>query len=104
MKPKLIEVAALHPPEQAPARAVAETVDPAVEFRAAAQGYALKALEVLASLMEKSSSDAVKASAANSVIDRAHGRAAQAVRVGASGGEGAEGVEVSFVWLNPEKS
>ena len=42
--------------------------------------------------MEHASSDAVRASAANSVIDRAHGRAAQAVRVGGSGGEATGGL------------
>ncbi len=81
-----------------------EPSDPAAHFRAAAQAHALKALEVLAWLMEHASSEAVRAAAANSVIDRAHGRAAQAVRVGGSGGEDAEGVELRFAWLSPEKS
>lgn len=81
-----------------------EASDPAVQFRAAAQKHALAALEVLAELMNDAKSEAVRASAANSVIDRAHGRAAQAVRVGGSGGEDAEGVELRFAWLSPEKS
>jgi len=81
-----------------------EAVDPAAQFRSKAQAHALDALAVLASLLKEGSSDAVRASAANSVIDRAHGRAAQAVRVGGSGGEDAEGVELSFTWLTPEKS
>jgi hypothetical protein len=79
-------------------------VDSGAKFRKAAQRQALRALKVLAWLMDHASSEAVRASAANSVIDRAHGRAAQAVRVGGSGGEDAEGVEVSFTWQNPEKS
>lgn len=78
--------------------------DPATAFRTAAQGQALAALEVLAELMKEAKSEAVRASAANSVIDRAHGRAAQAVRVGASGGEDGEGVELRFTWQCPEKS
>ena len=92
-------------PEQAQALSAREPPDPAAKFRAAAQRKALKALKTLAWLMENASSEAVRASAANSVLDRAYGRAAPAVRVGGSaGGEDAEGVEVSFVWLSPEKS
>jgi hypothetical protein len=93
------------PMAKAPDKPPSEAADPAVQFRDAAQGYALDALKVLADLMKTATSEAVRASAANSVIDRAHGRAAQAVRVGGSGGgEDAEGVELRFAWLNPEKS
>ena len=77
-----------------------EAADPA-RFRAAAQGRALAALNVLVGLMDNASSDAVRASAANAVIDRAFGRAAPAAR---AGGEEAEDVEISFAWLSPEKS
>lgn len=89
------------PPDSTPQP---DAPDPAAEFRAKAQVHALKALERLAWLMEHASSEAVRASAANSVIDRAHGRAAQAVRVAPSGSEDGEGVELRFTWQNPEKS
>lgn len=91
-------------PALEPSDRAREPVDPGAEFRKAAQRQALRALKVLAWLMDHASSESVRASAANSVIDRAYGRAAQAVRVGGSGGEEAEGVEVSFTWQNPEKS
>jgi hypothetical protein len=84
--------------------AVVSELQAAAEFRAAAQGHALKALASLAALAENASSEAVRVSAANSVIDRAHGRPAQAVRVGGGGDDESQGVELSFAWLSPEKS
>jgi hypothetical protein len=78
--------------------------DDAVVFRQAAQGHALAALESLAWLMANANSEAVRVSAANALIDRAHGRAAQAVRVGGEGvGEDGQ-VSLTFTWLDPAKS
>ncbi len=103
-----VAVLAEHRTENAQAQTLSDTADPAAQFRSAAQGHALKALGVLADLMDTASSETVRASAANSVIDRAYGRVAQAVRGGGSTGsegvEGVEGVELSIAWLNPEKS
>ena len=73
-----------------------DNADPAAEFRLAAQGYALDALEALATLMNSANSEAVRVSAANALIDRAYGRAAQAVRVGGDNGEDGQGVSLTF--------
>jgi hypothetical protein len=110
--PLLIEPPKSKPPESEspePPAPEAATPDPAAAFREAAQGHALKALEMLAELMVTANSEAVRVSAANALIDRAYGRAAQAVRVGGQnpGGMGAdeEGhVSLTFTWLDPAKS
>ena len=82
--------------------------DPAVaaaEFRVAAQRHARDALEALASLVKNATSEAVRVSAANALIDRAHGKPAQAVRVGGEGGsDDGQGVTLVFQWLDPAKS
>jgi hypothetical protein len=85
-----------------PSTTANEAPDVVAEFRAAAQTHALKALEVLAGLMEEATSEAVRVSAANSLIDRAHGRPAQAPRVGE--GDDGQGGELIFTWLDAEKS
>ncbi len=100
-RPELIVVADGRP---ARAKGVRKPADPAGRFRTKAQIHAVKALESLAKLATEASSEAVRVSAANSVIDRAHGRPAQAVRVGGGTGDESEGVELSFAWLSPEKS
>jgi hypothetical protein len=49
------------------------------EIKAIAQPYSAKAVKTLASIMETSDSDAARVSAANSILDRAWGKAPQAV-------------------------
>ncbi|HUO23637.1 MAG TPA: hypothetical protein VMU59_14065 [Caulobacteraceae bacterium] len=83
--------------------------DPAVAFREAAQTHAAAALEALAELVKSANSEAVRVSAANALIDRAYGRAAQAVRVGGQtaggmGGEDEGQISLTFTWLDPAKS
>ena len=78
--------------------------DPAAVFRAAAQVHALKALQALAWLVENAGSEAVRVSAANALIDRAFGRAAQAVRVGGESASEDGQVSLTFTWLDPAKS
>lgn len=99
-------VAVLPAPAAAPVAppAKSEAADPAVDFRLAAQGHALEALEALAWLVKNASSEAVRVSAANALIDRAYGRAAQAVRVGGEGAEDGQGVSLTVQWLDPAKS
>jgi hypothetical protein len=71
-------------PEPAPAAAAQPAPEPAsvaapptaAAFRAAAQGHALAALNSLAALATGANSEAVRVSAANAVLDRAHGRPA----------------------------
>jgi hypothetical protein len=94
------------PPAEAPAPVqAANAADAAAEFRLAAQGYAREALEALAWLVKNAASEAVRVSAANALIDRAHGRPAQAVKVGGGdGGDESPGVSLTFQWLDPAKS
>ena len=56
------------------------------KLRQAAQKYTTKALKVLETIAEKSESDAARVAAANSLLDRGHGKPAQAHT-----GEGGEG-------------
>ena len=73
-------------------------------FREAAQGHALEALETLAWLAKNASSEAVRVSAANAVIDRAHGRPIPGSRAG-SEDDADEGDGIPEVrWLDPAKS
>jgi hypothetical protein len=87
-----------------PAPVVAAPDDPVAAFRAAAQAHALKALQALAWLVDNAGSEAVRVSAANALIDRAYGRAAQAVRVGGEGASEDGQVSLTFTWLDPAKS
>lgn len=52
------------------------------DVREAAQAFTVDALKTLAEVMRNSESDAARVSAANAILDRAHGKPAQAVRVG----------------------
>jgi hypothetical protein len=91
-------------PAPAPAPITQPAPDAAAVFRQTAQEHALNALEMLAWLMANANSEAVRVSAANALIDRAHGRAAQAVRVdGEASGEDGQ-VSLTFTWLDPAKS
>ena len=93
------------PSEPAPTPAQPSPLaDPAAAFREAAQGHALKALEALVKLMAEATSEAVRVSAANALIDRAFGRAAQAVRVGGEGAGEDGQVSLTVTWLDPAKS
>ncbi len=51
------------------------------DVRVAAQQYTEEALTVLAKVMRDSDSDAARVAAANSILDRAHGKPRQAVDV-----------------------
>jgi len=53
------------------------------EIRGAAQQYTVEALEGLAQIARTSESDAAKVAAWKAILDRGHGRPAQAVQVGA---------------------
>jgi hypothetical protein len=89
-------------PVQSPAKP--DAADEAAEFRRAAQKHAGEALEALAKLMREANSEAVRVSAANALIDRAYGRAAQAVRVDGETAEDGQAVSLTFTWLDPVKS
>ena len=49
------------------------------DVRAAAQQYTVDAIETLASIMRYGESEAARVAAADKILDRAHGRPAQAV-------------------------
>jgi len=77
-----------------------------VSFRSEAQVHALKALETLTWLSENATSESVRVSAANAVLDRAHGKPA-------SGGwaaarfqyeEAGESEVLEVQWLPPGQS
>lgn len=55
-------------------------------IKEAAAVYTDEALAVLASIMHKSESDAARVAAANSLLDRGHGKPKQAVEHGGEGG------------------
>ena len=78
--------------------------DPMLAFRQSAQAHAHEALEALAWLVNNASSEAVRVSAANALIDRAYGRAAQAVKVGGEGVPEDGQVSLMVTWLDPAKS
>lgn len=56
------------------------------EIREAAQQYTTQALETLAQVMQTGESETARVSAANSILDRAYGRPAQAVQLGGHDG------------------
>lgn len=91
-------------PEDATGKGKSKRGPSAASFRAKAKVHAVAALETLASLAQKASSESVRVSAANAVIDRAYGKPVAGGRAGAEEdcGEGGDGVEVR--WLGPEKS
>ena len=77
--------------------------DPAAEFHALAVYHARQALETLAVLANGASSEAVRVSAANAIIDRAYGKPAPGARAVRrdENGDG-EPVELTITWLDPE--
>ena len=54
------------------------------DIREAAQEFSVEALQVLVSVYRNSESDAAKVAAANSVLDRAHGKPGQQIDVSAA--------------------
>jgi hypothetical protein len=88
---------ALPAPVQTPAKPPTRA-----QFREAAQAKALDALGTLAWLAEHASSEAARVSAANSVLDRAHGRPAPGGP--AAGDDGADGGNILEVrWLDSKR-
>jgi hypothetical protein len=74
-------------------------------FRTEAKRHALDALESLASLAQGASSEAVRVSAANAVLDRAYGKPASgAARPGAKPADDGRDVEYEVQWLSDENS
>jgi hypothetical protein len=91
-------------PDPAPAAvdppALPDEAAAAAEFREAAVGHALEALNVLMALAKDAKSEAVRVSAAKAVIDRAHGRAPQAAKAGGRS-DHAPGETVILEWRDP---
>jgi len=54
------------------------------DIREAAQEYSQEALQILISVARNSDSDAAKVAAANSVLDRAHGKPGQSIELDAN--------------------
>lgn len=75
----------------------------AAAFRAEAQRHALEALDALVWLAEHATSEAVRVSAANAVLDRAHGKPASGART-VGDEDGGEGRGMKVQWLDPAKS
>lgn len=73
----------------------------ATTFREAAQAHALEALEALAWLAKNANSEAVRVSAANAVIDRAHGRPAPGSRVALEDEADEDDGPLEVRWLDP---
>ncbi len=69
------------------------------EIRGAAQQYTKEALEVLVHVARNGHSDAARVSAACALLDRGHGRPAQAVSLGGPEGGAIEVKEVSTIEL-----
>ena len=68
------------------------------EIKALAQKYTLDALNALVQVMQNSESDAARVAAARELLDRGHGKAAQAIT-----GEGGSGpVQLAVTWLPPQ--
>ncbi len=74
-----------------------------VALREKAQSHALKALEALVWLAENAASESVRVSAANAVLDRAHGKPAPASR-GANALDEADEGGLEVQWLAPARS
>lgn len=74
-------------------------------FRGKAKLHALEALEALATLAQGASSEAVRVSAANALLDRAYGKPLSGAPRPAArpGGEG-QGGELEVRWLSDEDS
>lgn len=57
-----------------------------LDVKLAAQEYTDQALKALVKIMEKGESEAARVAAANSILDRGHGRPKQAVELGGENG------------------
>lgn len=68
------------------------------DIRDAAQEYSEKALKALVGVMTSSDSDAARVAAANAILDRAHGKPAQALKVG--GDEDGVPIETVMRWAS----
>lgn len=66
-------------------------------IREAAQEHSAQALQVLVQVATAGESEAARVAAANSILDRAHGKPAQAVQV--SGDPDGEAIKHEFSWL-----
>lgn len=66
------------------------------DVRAAAQKYTTRALAVLAEIMEQSETDAARVAASKELLDRGHGKSAQAIT-----GEGGGPIALAITWLPP---
>jgi hypothetical protein len=78
--------------------AAADAPMSAAEFREAAQSRAKGALQTLASLSEGASSEAVRVSAANAILDRAYGKPLPGAKAATSDADG-EGRVLEVRWL-----
>lgn len=67
------------------------------DIKALAQKHTPEALKTLVSIMAASDSDAARVSAAKELLDRAYGKAPQAVT-----GEGGGPVALTVSWLQPQ--
>ncbi len=97
---------AVSAPPEAQAAPPPNSRDTAAEVRKSAQDYAGEALDALADLMRNAASESVRVSAANALLDRAHGRPAAATKAAAAadGGTASEAVNYTFRWLDPSTS
>lgn len=73
-------------------------------FSATAKTHALEALEALASLAQSASSEAVRVSAANAVLDRAYGKPASGTKAPAGAASSGQGGTMEVRWLGDEES
>lgn len=72
------------------------------DIKEAAQQYTVEAMEALATIMRTSESDAAKVSAIKEILDRGHGKPAQAVKVG---GDEESPLEMVMRWaLKPSEA
>lgn len=62
------------------------TVERKATLTELAQSYTDEALAALADVMRNGQSEAARVSAANSLLDRGHGKAVQAMEIGGTGG------------------
>jgi hypothetical protein len=75
----------------------------AAALRAAAEAHALEALDALVELAKGAASESVRVSAANAILDRAHGRPAPGARA-APDDDADAASHLDVQWLDPEKS
>jgi hypothetical protein len=92
-------------PARAPMRRGGKKALTAAAFRARAQAHALEALEALVWLAENATSESVRVSAANAVLDRAHGKPMAGARAAEEEDDaGGENSVLKVRWLDPARS